>query len=70
MKDNSIKEIKLENGHVLKYVESEQVESQIKRLPKGDASSNLGCALENNSDLVPNVYEGEWRFVPGINILL
>ena len=59
LKDYSVKEYQVSSGQVIKYVESEQVESRIKKLEKEDTSTKLGSALDNNSDLVPNVYEGK-----------
>ena len=53
------REVELPNGDLLKYVESENVERWIKNMKEEGQSARLGDALERNTDLVPNVYEGK-----------
>ena len=44
----------MSDGSCLRYVTSQPVEDRLRK-----DRSRLTCALDENSDLVPNVYEGK-----------
>ena len=49
--------LSVSTGSVIKYVDSQQAEDLIKRKSL-EEPDGLQTAIENNTDLVPNVYEG------------